>query len=510
VESVVRLPENKLSCGEQLAVEVKLDCGKDVEGIVELGWTAQFEYISAFRDGATVRADATQESVSALQFQITTLSSHEKDCSASNPYADPAKGQPLATKEMFFGRERESGLIRECIIRAREEVEEFIPGSAVIIHGQKKSGKTSLVNQIKNYIKESPSLADKAIMLNFSNILDETGGVELLSNFKRTFYTAIMSRFEDEVCDNHPDVVEMMEEHGLEIPDLFSEGSQEIWPVMFDKFFRNFARIDQGRHNILLFMDEFTLLCTTILKESVGNPGLTGIPTFIKTFSQYGFIQVIIGHEAMMRALDTLGVLNHTAEFAKSIEISALDVESSRRLVVEPMTRSFGYNVYETELGKQAVEYILDLSGRNPVYLMRLCDQIFRYYTNEEKCVHTQLVLKDVITTVQEYIDDLLLSDFDILMLEDGDETVEAEKRKTYHYLKTVALLSVAAYDKRTADSSEVTRELAQNYDYFVEEIEKTRNILEARRVISITNGGRVKINTGLFAEYIIQKNGMR
>ena len=27
----------------------------------------------------------------------------------------------------------------------------------------------------------------------------------------------------------------------------------------------------------------------------------------------------------MMRAFDTLGVLNHTAEFAKSVEIAALD-----------------------------------------------------------------------------------------------------------------------------------------------------------------------------------------
>lgn len=509
VESSIRLPENKLSCGEQTALEVKFDVSKKITDIIELGWTAQFEYTSSFHDGTTNRSTMQQESVQALQFQITTLSTYNKDYTASNPYAEPASGQPLITKDMFFGREYESKRIRESIIHSSEDSETFIPGSAVIIHGQKKSGKTSLVNQIKNYIKESPTLADKAIMLNFSNILDETGGVELLSNFKRTFYTAIMSRFEDEICDNHPDVVELLEENKLEIPDLFSANSQDIWPVMFDKFFRDFAKVDKGQHNIILFMDEFTILCTTILSQIEKEPTLTSIPNFIKTFSQYGFIQIIIGHEAMMRALDTLGVLNHTAEFAETIEIAALNKDASYKLVVEPMSKAFGYNTYETELGKQAVEYILDLSGRNPAYLMRLCNRVFQYYTNEKKCSHTQLVLRDVINVIQEYIDDLLLSDFDILMLEDGDETIEAEERKTYHYLKTVALLSVASYDKRTADSSEITRELIQNYNYSTEEVEKTRNILEARRVISITNGGRVKINTGLFAEYIIQKNGM-
>ena len=42
------------------------------------------------------------------------------------------------------------------------------------------------------------------------------------------------------------------------------------------------------------------------------------------------------------------------------------------------------------------------------------------------------------------------------------------------------------------------------------EEIERTKNLLEARRVISITSGGRVKINTGLFVEFMLQKNGGR
>lgn len=509
----VRLSQNKLSCGDQMAIEVKFDLGEDSSGILEFGWTARYEYTTNFHnDGSTSRSIYLQDSEHPLQLQIDAASAEVKNYDAENPYFDPARGQPLIGKEMFFGREAEKQKILDSICSGTRE-KRFIPGSAVIIHGQKKSGKTSLVNQIKNYISEDAELADRAILLNFSNILTDTGGVQQLECFQRTFYTAIMSRFKHEIKRCHPDITKMLKENDIIIPNLLHPDYRDTWPVAFDSFFQEYYSVDKGKHTIILFMDEFTLLCTTILLEVQRFPekaSLNNIPNFIKTFSQYGFIQIIIGHEAMMRALNTLGVLNHTAEFAKSIEISALDEDAARSLVTQPMIDKFGYNVYSSELGKQAVDRLLDLSGCNPAYLMRLCSKMFIYYTDPQKCPRTQLLSSDVNAMLQEYIDELLLSDFDILLMEDGDDAVEVEKRLTYRYLKCAALLSLSSYDKRTADSGEITRELSNSFDCTVAQIEMTRNILEARRVISITNGGRVKINTGLFSEYIQQKNGLK
>ncbi len=509
----VRLMKNRLTCGEQLAVEVEFELSGETTGVLEFGWTAHYEYTTEFlSNGSAKKSIYKQDSEHPLQLQIDAVSAECKNYKAENPYFDPARGQPLVGKEMFFGRKTEKQKILDCIC-SNTGKKHFIPGSAVIIHGQKKSGKTSLVNQIKNYIKEDVDLSDRAILLNFSNILTDTGGVQQLECFQRTFYTAIMSRFKHEIKRCHSDISQMLKDNDIKIPNLLHSDYRDTWPVAFDAFFQDFYNVDNGKHTILLFMDEFTLLCTTILSEVQRFPekaSLNNIPNFIKTFSQYGFIQIIIGHEAMMRALNTLGVLNHTAEFAKSIEISALDDEAARSLVTKPMLDRFGYNVYDSELGKQAIERLLDLSGRNPAYLMRLCNKMFIYYTDLQKCPRTQLLLSDVNVMVQEYIGELLLSDFDILLMEDGDDAVEAEKRITYRYLKRAALLSFASYDKRTADGSEITRDLSRSFNYTIEQIEKARNILEARRVISITNGGRVKINTGLFSEYIQQKNGLR
>ena len=401
--------------------------------------------------------------------------------------------------------------LSESILHEVNGIQQFKPGRAVIVYGQKKSGKTSLVYQIKNYIKACPVLKERAIIINFNNILDEVGGIDLLQAFKRSFYANILSRFEDEIYKNHKDIVELLECNNLEIPDLYSETNEETWVALFDRFFRKFFGIDNSKHVIILFMDEFTLLCTAIMDEIKNNSNdrmLATIPNFIKTFSaSYGFIQILIGHDAMIRVFDYLGVRNHTSEFAKSIEIASLDYESSKKLIIEPMERVFGFNPYTTALGQKAVERLLDLSGRHPTYLMRLCNKMFDYYLSDT-CQNDQLVERDVDNMLNKFIDELLLQDFDILLVEDGDKIEAPEERKTYEYLKVAAVQALKSYDRRAADRLQIDRALTEDYFWSNEQIEKITNLLEARRVISIQAGGRVKINAGLFIEYIDRKLG--
>ena len=139
---------------------------------------------------------------------------------------------------------------------------------------------------------------------------------------------------------------------------------------------------------------------------------------------------------------------------------------------------------------------------------MRLCNRMFIYYVSD-KCPARQILTGDVETMLRSFVATLLIKDFDMLLTEDGDESVEPEKRKTYQYLQCVALLSFDSYDRRTADSNEATRKMTERYGYNAAVVERVRNVLEARRVISITEGGRVKISAGLFSEFIRQKNGI-
>lgn len=506
-EVSLNLSDRSLPCGEKLSVEVTFDLEDGLTGSFEFGWTAHFDCVTEFLpSGRVEKAECALKSDQPLQLQIGGGRAEKKNINAYNPYADPAKGHALVDREMFFGREKEKREILECIIRENDGEKRFLKGSAVIIHGQKKSGKTSLVNQIKNYIEDDPELSDRAIILDFADILSDIGGAEEIPKFRHSFYTRIMSELRIELR-LRKDIREMLEENGVEIPDL-NKGYPETWASAFAGFVKEFNAVDKGRHSIIIFMDEFTTLCTTVLAEIKNHPEneavLRQIPGFIKTFSQAGFIQIIIGHDAMIRALETLGVINHTVEFAKTVEIAALDDDSARALVREPMEKAFGYDVYATPLGNEAITRLLDLSGRHPAFLMKLCDKMFKYYTDQCREEQTQLIKTDV--------DDMLtgmrtdITDFDILLTEDGDSVGELIDRDTYKFLSCTARNVLGYGRSMAADGGTVAREL-KDRGWSDQQIENTLNLLERRRVISILSGGQIKINTGLFTEFIRRRS---
>ena len=134
---------------------------------------------------------------------------------------------------------------------------------------------------------------------------------------------------------------------------------------------------------------------------------------------------------------------------------------------------------------------------------------MFAYFVSD-RCPRSRILVSDVEEMVRQFIRELLLTDFDILLVEDGDSVEDPESRKTYQYPKSAAFATVKSFDQRTSDMKEINRKLTEEQGYSTEEIERTKNLLEARRVISITSGGRVKINTGLFVEFMLQKNGGR
>jgi hypothetical protein len=252
-------------------------------------------------------------------------------------------------------------------------------------------------------------------------------------------------------------------------------------------------------------MDEFTLFCTAITNQLKEHPEYQILPDFIKLFSEMGFIQIIVGHAAMMRALSQLGVINHTAEFAKKMEISALKEEDARKLVKEPMEKCFGRDVYQTPLGLRAVDRLLELSGCSPSILMKLCDRMFDLFVDQEE--KSQLIDADVNKMLEAYLQDqdgLNADTFDMLLTEDGEETAPDEEKPSYIYLKHIVSQSLHE-NNHDCDFNTVCPELEQMARG--KSIE-TREILLDRRVLSMGNG-RIRLNMWLFAEYIRYKYGM-
>lgn len=519
VTTEIRL-DHRLAAGEEVSVTAYLNVD-DEESLVStdkiiIQWQVEFLYTSTFQNGCSQQSTYnTGDAAEPLVLQLVREQNEIKKLDASNPYTEAAEGNPLPENARVYRHRSEEDIILNSILSQQPDGStDFRSGATVIVHGQKKSGKTSLINQIKAHIDRDSYLRERAIIIDFDSMLSNIGNVGSLPHFLQSFCDAILQRFNAQK-KKHIDLWDLMIKHNLRIPDLLDDDATAY--AKFSRFFNTFATLDNGYHTVLLFMDEFTTLCTSLLTEieSAKNRGdyamvnyLQHIPDFIKDFSGKGFIQVVIGHEAMMRSLDTLGMLNQTKEFATTVEITALTSAEAEALIREPMRDAFGFDPYRTALGASAVDYLRDITGCHPTFLVRACKEIFDYYKDQFPEAKTQLTKRDISIAMTKYISQLQLSNFDILLVEDGDGVENPEERKTYRYLKCAAQLALASYDRRTADIQELSEKMKEILGS--EDAERVRSILHARHVIRFTEGGRLRIETGLFLEYIHQRNGGR
>lgn len=514
----MELPAKELKPGRENRCElvVPVEIGKMEGNGFSIQWSARYTYIDGFDGRKIRRQEPVEVDGEVLNFQFYQAMPKAEKENAENPYEDPAGGNPLdEASEMFYGRQSEGNEIWDYLVTPEEEL---IPGRAIIVYGQKRCGKSSLINQIKSKMKKSERVKMQAIMLHIPDMGALFGGSEELPYFNRFLYDTILTMFETEIKRAHPEVEQLLAEHQLVIPKLRERysGSGEYKYDMpsqeFTNFFEKFELYDKKQHKIILIMDEFTGLCTSIMRNLSVRPDYQNYPKFIKMLSGMGFIQIVVGHAAMMRALGELGVINSTAEFAKKIEISALQEEDCRKLVREPMETCFGFDVYGTELGKDAVEKLLELSGCSPSILMKLCDRMFRYFV--EKKEENYIDMDDVDLMLKSYLRILKTTDFDMLLTEDGDEPIPDYKKPSYIYLRHVSRESWKN-NNHDCDSETVCTELVSEQGLSTEELQTAARIKSAemretlfdRKVISVSSG-RIRIIMWLFAEFLKFKDG--
>ena len=503
VQSKIKIQE-KLQAGEngRIPVYVQIDLSLMEGDSFSLDWSVEYTHITGF-NGKPILQKCIKECEEPIFMQIRKNDSTVKNAEAVNPYKEAAGGKPLRDSTMFYGRNEEVNQIWDYIVDTNDEL---IPGKTLVIYGQKKCGKTSLINQIKNKIQENEKVCKQAIVIHFNSILSECVASMDLSCFSMNFYEFFLRKLEREIClsEQHADLCELMAEADLEIPEL-TENLVDTYraPMSFNNFMEEFKALDGGKHKIILIMDEFTSLCTKISQLiKSGHPEAENyrtIPDFIKAFSEMGFIQIIIGHAAMMSAFEYLGVINHTSEFAKKIEISALKEEEAKRLICEPMEQAFGYNPYNTTLGERAIALLQEVSGCSPSWLMKLCDQMFRYYLDEVK--GKQIHEGDVKGMIKEYVRSLRTDDFDMLLPEGMDEVGDIIARKPYVFLKYVAQEILRSPEKKVSVNI-VCPALGE------EDSKRIMNELRKRNVFSAPEEGKVKIRVGLFNEFIRNYDG--
>jgi hypothetical protein len=252
---------------------------------------------------------------------------------AINPYI---AGSPVRDPTMYFGRERVFETVHRCLV-------ESSPSQIVVLHGQRRTGKTSTLYQLAYHLPKRyvPVLVDlQGISLDgMPNLLWEMA--QVIRRGLRRDADIVLPREDREIWFAAP-------ERGIRL--FFEAVGQQVGErhivLMFDETMLLVDKIDAGK------LEEQVFACLADL--------MAGYPFLDFCFS--------IG-SAVGLMEDELTTLSRQATY---FELGFLEPEAACALICEPVRDSLAYE-------PAAVDRILALTAGQPYYTQLVCHELFSY-----------------------------------------------------------------------------------------------------------------------------------
>lgn len=357
--------------GERLSLQVHWQgrtlSGRDMSGVMEL----------AIRIVSPAAATA-QSALEAL---------------GGNPYVTGSPLEPQHGHAVFYGRERLIAQISNQIVTH---------GNVVLLEGNRRAGKTSILKHLEGRTAIPGWLAVYA-SLQAAEGAAQVVGIPTAEVFRLIAFELSRSIAGIEVDTPLPDgsavnreallgenKLAKLQESGR-IRKACRSGISDQSPFAD---FRDYLNIlieiaDSQGLGIVLMLDEFDKL-----QEGIDN-GVTSpqVPENIRFLIQSHprFSAILTGSRRLKRlreehwsALYGLGT---------SIPVSALDVDSARHVVTEPVRGSLTFS-------DEAVEQIIKLTARQPYLIQCLCNRIFDFASQAKTRSVTLSVVKDAATAL--------------------------------------------------------------------------------------------------------------
>jgi len=342
----------------------------------------------------------------------------------SNPYAEGASGGPLEpgkSDKMFYGRETFINSLINTINNSFSK--------QVIIYGQKRSGKSSVLNYLRQGLIDSGS--NYCINFSMGEIIQKLSDV--------SFYHKILSTIAGDL-ENREIEGESVPEFNLPTITDFEHEDPYNPANTFSKYLRKFklacSKLDDWREKKLIVMiDEFTYLYTAIKKGDVSD----SIMKQWKAITQNNttpFSVVLVGQDVVPTfkkekyAQNAFGVI-------EDIRLTYLAEKDARNLITQPILDSDGNSRF---IGN-AVDRIIDYTSSNPYYIQIFCNRLV-YYMNDKKLVKvTEADVNDVAKTFIKGEQALEDNHFDNLISGgEADDLPEYPKSEILKILKNIAV----------------------------------------------------------------------
>ncbi|MDE0554026.1 MAG: ATP-binding protein, partial [Candidatus Poribacteria bacterium] len=405
------------------------------------------------------------------------LSSKDEFKTIKNPYAQYAEGNIVGDENMFYGREELIQNIAQAILQSRSQ------SKCVLVFGQKRSGKSSVLYHLKKSLEK-----DRELLIldlgNMSTLLDQHAQTSLLHQFlngilrgleramrlkQREGFTSLELAIPGSEFYDYPAPLQLFEDTFMRLKDLTDDQiGQEDWRGI----------------RVVLLIDEFQYIYDPIIEGKIPDSFMQNWKALLQ--ANY-FSAVLVGQDVMPKFK-----LRFPNEFGTTQDerVTYLKEEDARKLIDEPIR--IGGRQGESRYREQAIERILDLTAGSPFYIQILCNRLVEHmnakHASQVTEAHVEQVKDELIRGVNAFDSDK----FDNL-INSGDTSADAiSDEDALKVLKTIADNSSIGPCHR----DKIDCETSLPVDTILDDLEK-RDVVDRR-------DQSYQIQVGLFKEWLV------
>ncbi len=458
--------DSSLRGGDQRIVKVPIQVSED-------GWRSQAFSLPVYAQYRTRSGDIVQTEVQSFSIR---LGSEQEFQEIENPYAAYAEGGVVGNPEMFFGRDELIANVAKALQSSQAQ------SKCVVIYGQKRAGKSSILHHLKAKLQSSGDVLILDLG-NIGSILDEHSGSPFLYQILWSILKKLEYAIEDQISVGYTPL-------DLSFPHDYEFYSHHSPLILFKDLLERFRRAASQspewiKLRLILLVDEFSYIYAYITKGLIPE-------TFMKNWKallqENYFNAVLVGQDVMPKFKQRFPNEFGTTQDER---VTYLRREDAIRLIDEPIRIGGRYG--ESRYRERAIERILDLTASSPFYIQIICNRLVEYMNRKRASLVTEADVEHVKDELIRGVNALGLDKFDNL-INSGDTSDDAISDED-----ALKVLTAVAVNSKTGpcNRNSIACETLKPVEEILEDLVK-RDVVERER------SQYYSIRVGLFKEWLI------
>jgi tetratricopeptide (TPR) repeat protein len=456
--------------GDERFLEVPIRVGEKAMASQTFSMPVYLQYRT--RSGETERTELKSLSI--------RLDSKEEFEEIPNPYARYAEGGIVSDEEMFFGRRDLIKNVAHAIRTVREE------SKCVVIFGQKRAGKSSILLHLKNELTPENDL----LILDLGN-LGSVFDVKSQYPFEYLLLWEILKKLRYAIEDRQYE--SNLELNGFEMPvqdDFYrAPSSLGYFKEKLEHFYR-VSKKSEGwkRIKMVLFIDEFSYIYNYILAGAIPE-------AFMKTWKallQENFFSAVLAGQDVMPKFKQ----RFPNEFGTTQDerVTYLKQDDAILLIDKPIRILREDGSTESRYREKAIERILYLTAGSPFYIQIICNRLVEYMNRKRARLVTQADVEQVKEELIRGANSLSLDKFENLF-NSGDTGEDAISDKDI-----LRVLTIIAQHSKSLQGHCSRHNIQCKTETPIDDI---LDDLDKRDVVEKKSGQFYAIRVGLFKEWL-------